>query len=110
VRLFITKDAYSCDVSFDNAGNLPAKKVRWFIDRVFSDDRVLNTFAIKRDRFEGGTMVIAPDTHVKKGAQHIEPESLTASLNRPGATWLYVWGRVEYEDGFEQDRFTNFCF
>jgi hypothetical protein len=31
---------FSCDVGFQNVGNLPARKVRWFIDRMFSDEGV----------------------------------------------------------------------
>jgi hypothetical protein len=108
VKVFVTGDAYSCDVSFDNVGNLPARKVEWFIDRVFSRDRFLADLPIPQDRYEGN-VVIAPGASMKKGGKHIDKESFKAAINGPRPSWLYVWGAVRYDDGFGTSRFTNFC-
>jgi hypothetical protein len=95
--------------SFDNVGHLPARRVKWFIERMFSDERWFNEFPIKDDRFEGN-IVIAPGTRVKKGGHQIDTDAVMAAIRRPGACWLYVWGRVLYDDGFGNDRFTDFSF
>jgi hypothetical protein len=34
---------------------------------------------------------------------------IQAARLRAGENWLYVWGRVEYDDGFGSARFTQFC-
>jgi hypothetical protein len=100
---------FSCDVGFQNVGNLPAKNVRWFIDRMFADDRWLKEFPIKEDGFEGKN-IIAPGIEMRKGTTAIESQSFYAARNRGGVGWLYVWGEIRYDDGFGSDRFTKFCF
>ena len=65
---------FFCDVLFENVGKLPARKVKWFIDRVFSGERYLKNFAILQDRFEGDN-VIPPGTGMRKGGKAIDWES-----------------------------------
>jgi hypothetical protein len=108
VESFIKGPFYSCDVSFENVGHLPARNVRWFIDRVFDDDRFKKDLPIVEERFEGNN-VISPGTEMRKGGNGIEKASFEAGRLRPGDSWLYVWGEVRYNDGFGTGRFTKFC-
>src|SRR5262249_5909970 len=111
---YLSKDGrLSCDVAIQNAGNLPAKNVRWFIDRDFDTDPAREAFVIDRVKRPPGDNVIPPKGEMRKGAPHIEASELDAkrheykTQNEVG--WLYVWGRVEYHDGFSPDRFIEFC-
>jgi hypothetical protein len=100
----------SCDVAFYNGGNLPARKLRWFIDRKFSTDAHLDDFPIGGN-FSGSNIVPA-QAEVRRGAKAIGAAELDA-FKKGGGTkdrWLYVWGRVSYDDGFGRDRYTDFCF
>ncbi len=100
----------SCDVAFYNGGNLPARKVRWFIDRKFSKDGHLNDFPIGNDL--SGNNIIPAKAEMRKGAKAINSAEFD-SFKEGGSTkdrWLYVWGRVSYSDGFGRDRYTDFCF
>jgi hypothetical protein len=100
----------SCDVAFHNGGNLPARKVRWFIDRKFSTDGHLDDFPIG-STFSGDN-IIAAKAEVRKGVKAINAAELESFKQGGGAKdrWLYVWGRVFYGDGFGRDRHTDFCF
>jgi hypothetical protein len=75
---------------------------------MFADDRWLKEFPVKEDSFEGKN-IIAARIEMRKGATAIESQSFNAARNR-GSGWLYVWGEVRYDDGFDKDRFTKFCF
>lgn len=99
----------SCNVSFENVGHLPARKVRWFIDRAFSDERYFNELDIKEERFAGKN-VVTPGTRIIKSAQALDVETFQAAKLRTGDNqWFYIWGEVRYEDGFGKSRFTKFC-
>ena len=100
----------SCDIAFHNGGNLPARKVRWFIDRKFSKDGHLDDFPIGSAL--SGDNIIAAKAEVRKGVKAISAAELDTFKSGGGAKdrWLYVWGRVSYGDGFGRDRYTDFCF
>lgn len=100
----------SCDVAFRNGGRLPARNVRWVIDRKLSQDARLGEFPIKGSLT--GSNVLFGRGEIVRGARAIEFAELS-SFRRGGGVknrWLYVWGRVSYDDGFGRDRHTNFCF
>ncbi len=100
----------SCDVAFYNGGSLPARNVRWFIDRKFSTDGHLNDFPTASN-FSGDNIIPAK-TEMTKGTKAIDSAELDSFKKGGGAKdrWLYVWGRVSYNDGFGRDRYTDFCF
>jgi hypothetical protein len=111
VALFASaSEMLACNVVFYNGGNLPATKLRWFIDRKFSTDGHLDDFPVER-LLVGGSIVPAR-MEVLKGAKAIASAELDAFKAGGGAKdrWLYVWGRISYEDGFGHDRRTDFCF
>ena len=100
----------SCDTAFHNGGNLPARKVRWFIDRKFSTDAHLDDFPIGSDL--SGSNIIPAKAEMTKGTKAIDAAELDSFKKGGGGKnrWLYVWGRVAYSDGFGRDRHTDFCF
>lgn len=108
----------SCDILLQNSGNLPARNVRWFIDRQFAIDGALRDFPINEDLI-GGNNIIPPKGKMRKGGPAINAAELDAFRHRIANSseaakgnwgWLYVWGRVRYKDGFDRERFTDFCF
>ena len=103
----------SCDVGFHNTGHLPARSVRWFIDRKFSTCAKDADFPIPLDEKQWhGNNIVAPGTSMRKGGVAINSAELDEfrAHNKIGdKCWLYVWGRVWYVDGFSKPRFTSFC-
>jgi hypothetical protein len=107
----------SCDVSIQNAGNLPARIEFFFIDRAFSDDDKLKMFEIdEQDKQKiGWNYVIPPKGEIRKGARWINSAELDAErakYSTGGAGnngWVYVWGQIRYHDGFTGKRFIDFC-
>lgn len=51
-------------------------------------------------------LALQPGTEMKIGSPKRSPSDIR---RRTYPTYLYVFGRVEYLDGFDQWRFTNFC-
>lgn len=100
----------SCDILIRNAGNLPAKHVSWFIERIISQHDNLRDFHIGERE---GKIVLAPKAVAKKGTKNNLPKlnvlNLRPNPGNPSANWIYVWGRVDYHDGFKGDRFIEFC-
>ena len=45
---------------------------------------------------------------IVRGSNGISREPIDACEAKP--KFLYVWGRVEYDDGFGVSRLTNFCY
>jgi hypothetical protein len=106
----------SCDVLIQNAGNLPARIILFFIDRTFSNDDGLKIFEIDEQAKEkvGGNYVIPPKGEIRKGAPWINSADLDAtraqySTGAGNYGWIYVWGRIRYHDGFTGKRFIEFC-
>ena len=103
----------SCDLYFENSGNLPAQFVSWFINQSFSTDPNLADFPINESGFVGNNL-IPPHGKIRKGGPAVNSAELDAFRGRqqgkPDSCWLYVWGRVKYLDGFNKPRFTDFCY
>jgi len=87
-------------VKFRNVGRLPASKFMWHLDLTpnDSDDWQPPTVADEKLRNAG---VLSIKTEIKRGG----PGRVI-----PTEKFLYVWGRIVYENGFGEQRFTNFCF
>lgn len=103
----------SCDLYFENSGNLPAQDVSWFIDQKFSTDSNLSEFPIDENKFVGNNL-IPPHGRIRKGGPAINSAELDAfrglQQGKPDSCWLYVWGRVRYVDGFNNRRWIDFCY
>lgn len=89
-------------VDFENAGNLPARGVTWFIDLRLSTSSEEKHFPIDDSAFFGNN-VIPPRSVMRQGTrseQWSQPEP---------PQYAYVWGEIRYDDGFGVGRFTKFC-
>jgi hypothetical protein len=87
-------------VIFKNGGRLPARNFQWFVNIEQDSNALRENFPIPdTDQFEG-TTVIAPGGEIKFGTDKI-------TLQPKG--WIFVWGAVNYHDGFESGRVTRFC-
>ncbi|TPJ32848.1 hypothetical protein [Mesorhizobium sp. B2-8-3] len=99
-------------IKISNAGNLPAREIRWVIEHKFNHDRRLDDFPIDETKCEGRN-VIPPSGHMIQGGIVInvgevgttDPGELREETDR----FLYVWGIVIYDDGFRETRRTRFC-
>jgi hypothetical protein len=98
----------ACDVIIVNAGNLPARNVSWFLDKMYSEDPTQENFSYGPVT---GDIVIAPKSRAVKGTKPtfrpIFAEKRDLAL--PDKGWLYVFGKVSYHDGFQKGRYINFC-
>jgi len=89
-----------------NTGQLPATKFNWKFEIIHVADGDWETPSLKKFRIRFGNVlpIRMPIVRESKG---ITREPIDACLSKP--KFLYVWGRVEYNDGFA-NRFTNFCY
>jgi hypothetical protein len=106
----MNEDRIACDIIICNAGNLPARKVSWFIDKKYSEDAYEADFQLGESSLVGD-IVIAPRGEVRKGASPTNKKVFAERVGtaQPYRAWLYVWGRVAYHDGFRGGRFIDFC-
>jgi hypothetical protein len=84
-------------ISFVNVGHLPASQVKWHLEMTASDDPDWGPPVREAVRDAGG---LHPGVGIKRGSK---------GISIPSEQFIYVWGRVTYLDGFDQNRFTNFC-
>ncbi len=106
---FRREPLHSLIVGFHNSGNLPAREVRWHINREADESPIRQHFPIGSN-FEG-SLVIPQGVTAPKGSLGFETETLN-EFYREGTgrnRWLYVWGEVRYLDGFGVKRHTRFC-
>lgn len=111
IRPYMSDDnMLSCDVCFVNAGNLPATNVRWRMDRDFRTESDFRPPPVTKE-WSGGTNVVPPKGEMRKGTQSIVGHDFDSfkEHGEPRKCWLYAWGTVEYDDGFNRRRFIDFC-
>lgn len=105
-----TPDKLGCDVGIYNAGNLPARDVKWCIEIRLSHDPSEKDFPAENCRVYGNNIIL-PKSELIKGALGMDTDSLVQHIK--GGTvndrWLYVWGQVKYKDGFGEERAVSFC-
>ena len=92
-------------VGIRNVGHLPARKVRWFIDVTTSSDSRRTHFPIGQ---LSGNNVIHSGSEMKQWGRTAVSRQEFQSFQENNI-WLYVWGAIHYDDGFGNDRHTNFC-
>lgn len=113
IHLLYQGDKLIGHVSIINAGNLPARNVSWFIGIKISASGNEAHFPLKSG---AGNIVISPRAEAERGSSEyvVLQDVLTAAGNTPDKTkqnpvFMYVWGIVEYHDGFTSPRTTKFC-
>jgi hypothetical protein len=100
-------------VGIKNAGRLPARKLRWFINIRFghSGEERDDFFPLDSGK---GNIVIAPGAVATRSSGisvkvQVLNEFSGVGRDRERPTYLYVWGAIEYDDGFNIMRTTKFC-
>jgi hypothetical protein len=98
-------------VGIRNGGRLPARNVAWFI-RVegFSKDNRWSSLSDEHESDDGGTHVIPASGLMRRSREvTIDPRFIEKARKGLGPYFLFVWGQVDYTDGFGWPRFTKFC-
>jgi hypothetical protein len=102
-------------IGIQNAGNMPARNLSWFIDIKRSSIGNDATFPLGDTK---GNIVISPRATALRGSDRfvLLQDLLTAcgsndgrERGRENPVYLYVWGAVYYNDGFKDGRITKFC-
>lgn len=97
-------------VAIRNAGNLPAEKLAWFINMKYSPKGDEFVFSLEDAK---GRILIAPDAEAVRGSEKrlVIQDLLAAAGSGEQAReiFIYVWGIVCYQDGFGNNRKTEFC-
>jgi len=113
IHLMKAGDSVIAHVAIKNAGNLPAKDLSWSISIKHSGSGEDTDFPLAATN---GNIVLAPHAETTHGSgdKIIVQELLTAceanqnpALEKP--LFIYVWGVVQYHDGFVAGRSTKFC-
>jgi hypothetical protein len=113
-RLPGDKGPFQCvpQIKISNAGNLPAREIRWRIEHKFGFDGRLDDFHPDETKCEGRN-VIPPSGHMIQGGIVINVGEVGTTdpgeLREETDSFLYVWGIVIYDDGFGETRRTRFC-
>ena len=92
-------------VGIRNVGHLPARKVRWFIDVTSSSDSRRIHFPI--GPLSGNNVIHSGLEMRQLGRTAISPQEFQNF--QANNIWVYVWGAIHYDDGFGNERHTNFC-
>jgi hypothetical protein len=92
-------------VGIRNVGHLPARQVRWFIDVTTSSDSRRTHFPI--GELSGSNVIHSGSEMRQWGRTAISPQEFQNF--QANNIWVYVWGAVHYDDGFGNERHTNFC-
>jgi hypothetical protein len=111
---FLPNDRVVARVRFQNTGSVFAKAVRSKIKKQLSDDGDLPDDAFPIDKTElVGDNVMAPRAEILYATDAIQKTDIssgrTAAKQVDKSYYLYVWGMIEYDDGFASTRFTKFC-
>ena len=93
-------------IAIINAGNLPARNVRNNVKIGWFEDGNKKDFE-KVEVEEEGAVLILPKTEIERGTPNLSTGDEINYRARIG--YIYVWGRVEYNDGFKDGRWLIFC-
>jgi hypothetical protein len=99
-------------VRFLNTGTVFAKDVRSKVKKQLSENGDLPEEALPIDESElTGDNVIAPRADIRYASEAIFKSEIDdgRSTAKDGPFFLYIWGMIEYRDGFTPKRFTKFC-
>jgi hypothetical protein len=102
-------------IAIRNAGHLPARDLSWFVNIKWSANGSDDDFPLSDGR---GSVVITPGTATTRGSgSSIVLQDLLVGCNADGEAnrhlqapvYIYVWGAIDYNDGFSGGRVTKFC-
>lgn len=91
-------------VIFSNAGHLPARKVSAFVKIMWSAERGLSEFDSAQNPPQSMVMPVNTKLAIGSGALASGKQRLVN-----GQGYIYVWGRVSYEDGFGDPKWLIYC-
>lgn len=109
IVLLVEGDRVIGHVGIKNAGNLPAKDVAWFVGIKKSDSGEEKIFPLDDAK---GSIVVSPHSETVRGSEkYVSIQDLPSAGERKdqARAYLYVWGTVNYHDGFVSGRTTTFC-
>jgi hypothetical protein len=89
-----------------NVGTLPARNVRWSIK--ITCERSEEWGPPKAVNFIGDN-VVPRGIEMEEASNKISSGEVIQLKNAASGGYCYVWGSVSYRDGFNQQRFTDFC-
>jgi hypothetical protein len=93
-------------VAFVNSGNLPARNIRDDVKIAWSSDGDKRDFD-EIDLSKSGTFLLLPKSETERGTDRMSGADVVQYQNKTG--YMYVWGRVTYEDGFGCSRWMIYC-
>lgn len=101
----------ACDVIIINAGNMPARNVRWTIYKGYSRSGARKKFPIRASTMVEHGIVLAPKARARKGSRATNRQRFATIRNdaQSDRAWMYIWGRIIYHDGFRDGRVIEFC-
>jgi hypothetical protein len=91
-------------VKFRNAGHLPARKFSWLV-KISTGDEQFFPPKIKKKELEG-ISVLPVGAEWRMGS-----DGIPIPQEEPKPKYLYIWGKVTYQDGFRRwwKRYLTFC-
>jgi hypothetical protein len=103
---------HHCEVVIKNSGQTPAYEVMAvgeFQNR--PNPQNFTVTLINPSEYQGGKRVLNPQEEtILKCKYNSETEYPPDTQTTGRAVTFYIWGRIEYRDAFNNERFTNFCF
>ena len=96
-NLRIMNQSVIAHVAFVNQGNLPARSIRNTVKIGWSSDGNKEDFE-RVEGFDPGSITLLPKTQTERGTGALSPSDL--AQYQTGKGFIYVWGRIEYDDGF----------
>ena len=99
-------------VGMKNAGRLPARKVSWFVNIHASESGEERDSLFPFQHTRGNSMIEPGSTATRGSAKGVQVQALNefcAAPERERSAYLYVWGAIQYDDGFKRRRTTRFC-
>jgi hypothetical protein len=87
-------------IGIKNSGHLPARHVAWKTHCEFSDAEHRGTFP-ETGKVYGGSNIITAAVTMTQGSEPLRYEDKWR--------YIYVWGRITYTDGFNQNRWLIYC-
>jgi hypothetical protein len=90
-------------VSFINVGRMPARSVTYGRPQIIWSPQILEEHQLVPHKEKPVKLVLPPAARMPIGTESY------SSKNFGKDGFFYVWGIIEYTDGFEKPRFTQFC-
>jgi hypothetical protein len=104
INQLIKRDEGIGQVAVKNVGKIPARNVQVIVKMKIADDR--NIAVEDPGTPEASDRTIHPDAEMLQGSKKEHPKITEICVPNK---YVFVWGRVLYEDGFGNPRVTNFC-